>query len=593
MSTLAKPHANLKDLKQTTNRWWDGLLCASLVMLAVFCTNPIAEMGFHDDFSYIKTAYVYAQTGHIAYNGWSAPILGWQIPWGALFIKIFGYSFTAVRWSTLPVAAATVWIFFDLLVRFGINRRNAYFGALSLGLSPLFLPLATTFMTDINCEFVLLLCLYLCLRAVQATTIFASVAWMVAAAATNAVGGTVRQIAWLGVLIIVPSTAWLLRRRSWVLLAGIVSWCAGLAFIFVCLRWFKSQPYSVSEPLIPHAPLHAWITRFTRTAMDCVLCLSLLVFPVLAAWLRRFNTFTRRVRILILLFAGLFETPIATQFLKNNTFPWLFDYIANLGLASSFTFTLGTRSGVLSKPVVLQILGFSVVTVALTFLINLFRSVPRTEVPGKSRPALLVQRNPGLSWRTELWLFLPFTVAYSVLICSRSIDERCYDRYLLGLLPLALVCLLKLYDQSFAKPLPLASYLLLVLFALFSIAGTHDLYAMNRARLEAASTLQNAGVPDTRFQMGLDYDGWTQLKYSPAISQTATSYLMTADHPWTVPNLDSHCVLWTWNMTSAIDPDYFVVLSPMPCLAPSHFPPVSYNSWIPPFHRSIYIQQRP
>jgi hypothetical protein len=593
LSTLAEPHPNLTAFRQTTAQWWDGLLCGCLIVLAIVCTHPVAEMGFFDDFSYIKTADVYARTGHIVYNGWAAPILGWQIPWGAFFIKIFGFSFTVVRSSTLPIAVAAIWIFFDILVRFGINRRNAYFGALSLGLSPLFLPLATSFMTEINCEFVLLLCFYLCLRAVQATTNLASVAWLVVAAATNAVGGTVRQIAWLGVLIIVPSTAWLLRRRRGVFLAGIVSWCAGLAFIFVCLRWFKSQPYSVTEPLIPHAPLHFGIIRFVRTAIDCVLCLSLLVFPLLALWLRKFSTFTLRVRIFILLFACLFETRMVTQFLRNGTAPWLIDNINNLGLTSGFTFTLGHRSGLLSQPVSLFIIGFSVVAVALTFLIDLFRGSSNTETPAKSRLAILAQPNPRLSWHTEFWLFLPFAAVYSVLIISRSINERCYDRYLLGLLPLALLCLLELYDRSFAKPLPWASYLLLALFAVFSIAGTHDLYAMNRARLQAASILQNAGVPDTRFQLGLDYDGWTQLKYSPTISETAASYLMTADHPFTVPNLAPRCVLWTWTMTSAIDPDYFVVLSPMSCLAPSHFPPVPYHSWIPPFHRAVYIQQRP
>jgi len=43
-----------------------------------------------------------------------------------------------------------VWLFFALLVRFGISRRNAAFGALMLGLSPLFVPLAASYMTDVS-----------------------------------------------------------------------------------------------------------------------------------------------------------------------------------------------------------------------------------------------------------------------------------------------------------------------------------------------------------------------------------------------------------------------------------------------------------
>jgi hypothetical protein len=592
LSTLTESQTSLLELEKTRARWWDGLLCGCIILLAIFSTHPVAEMGFCDDFSYIKTAFIYAQTGHIVYNGWSAPILGWQIPWGALFIKLFGYSFTAVRWSMLPIAFATIWLFFEILIRLGINRRNAYFGALAFGLSPLFIPLASSFMTDISCEFVLILCLYLCLRAVTAKTNAAATMWLIAAAITNAVGGTVRQTAWLGVLVMVPSTIWLLRRRR-IVLAGILAWCVSLAIVFTCMRWFKSQPYSVVEPLIPRAPLHAWATRFVRTCLEATLCLSLLLFPLLVLWLRRFKTFSVPVRILILLVAALFQTHFLNNLLKTNQLPWLFDFIGDLGLTPNFTFMLGDRPQVLSAPI-LHILAFIVIIVAMTFLIDLFRTLPSNDKSHiKSRVSSLVLPDPRISWHSKFWLFAPFATAYCLLVFSRSIDERCYDRYLLGLIPIVLVCLLKLYDQSFSQPLPIVSYLLLGIVALFCIAGTHDWYAMNRARIQAASILKNAGIPDTRFQLGLDYDGWTQLKYSPSISETSASNLLDSDHPLTIENIDHECILWSWKMTSAIHPEYFVVLKPMPCLAPSHFAPVTYRSWIPPFQRFLYIQQRP
>ena len=589
---LTAPQTSLQKLGETRPRWWDGLLCGCLVLLAILSTHPIAEMGFSDDFSFIKTAFMYAETGHIVYNGWSAPMLGWQIPWGALFIKMFGYSFTAVRWSTLPIAVATVWLFFDMLVRLGINRRNAYFGALTFGLSPLFIPLATSFMTDVYAEFVLILCLYLCLRAVTAKTDTAAAGWLITAAITNAAGGTVRQIAWLGVLIMVPSTAWLLRHRRGIIPAGILGWCVSLAFIVTCLHWFKSQPYSVIETLIPRAtPLHTWVIRLVRTPFEAMLCLSLLLFPLLVLWLRRFKTFPLSVRISILIGAVCFQTDFLNHLLKTERFPWLVDLIGDLGLVHKFSFTLGERPGVLSEPILRTILAFAVITVAMTFVISLFRT---SALSNKSQIKFraLVLPDPGISWHSEFWLFVPFAVVYCSVVFSRSIEHICFDRYLLGLIPIAIVYLLKLYDQSFSAPLPIASYLLLGTIALFSIAGTHDWYAMNRARIETASILTKAGIPDTRFQLGLDYDGWTQLKYSPATSETAASVLLDID-PVSVANISPPCVIWSWGVTAAIDPEYFVVLNPMPCLAPSRFAPVTYRSWIPPFHRSLYIQKRP
>lgn len=131
-------------------RWWEGQACGAVVVACILCSLPYAEMGFIDDWSYVKTAFEYARTGHFVYNGWATAMLGWQVPWGALFAKMFGYTFSAVRASMLPVALASVWLFFALLVRFGISRRNAAFGALMLGLSPLFVPLAASYMTDVS-----------------------------------------------------------------------------------------------------------------------------------------------------------------------------------------------------------------------------------------------------------------------------------------------------------------------------------------------------------------------------------------------------------------------------------------------------------
>jgi hypothetical protein len=132
---------------------------------AVLASWPFAEMGFVDDWSYVKTAFVFARTGHLVYNGWATAMLGWVIPWAALFIKLFGFSFTVVRLSTLPLSMASVYLLHASLVRFGITPRNAIVGALTLGLFPLFLPLASSYTTDVPGLLCILLCPYLCQRA--------------------------------------------------------------------------------------------------------------------------------------------------------------------------------------------------------------------------------------------------------------------------------------------------------------------------------------------------------------------------------------------------------------------------------------------
>ena len=96
---------------------------------------PFAEMGMGDDFSYIRSAQVLAATGHVMFNGWGAPMIGFQLLPAALFIKLFGFSFTIVRLTVLLAAMATAFLFQRSMVRAGINEWNATAGTLTLVLS--------------------------------------------------------------------------------------------------------------------------------------------------------------------------------------------------------------------------------------------------------------------------------------------------------------------------------------------------------------------------------------------------------------------------------------------------------------------------
>lgn len=226
-------------MTEKAHRAWGGVICALTFLACLGVAWPVAKMAFDDDWSYIKTAEVFARTGHIVYNGWSVEPLGWMAAWGAVFIQLFGFSFMVVKLSSLPLAVATLLLFYAVLIRFEITPGNAVIGTLTLGLSPVFMPLSASFMTDIPGLFVIVLCLYCCQRAVRAGGDGAAMAWLALAAATNVVGGTARQVAWLGVLVMVPCTGWLLRERRKVLAtaSGAVAggdWRGGVLHALVC-----------------------------------------------------------------------------------------------------------------------------------------------------------------------------------------------------------------------------------------------------------------------------------------------------------------------------------------------------------------------
>jgi len=569
-------------------RWWEGLLCGVAVVVAVCAARPYAEMGFIDDWSYVKTAFEYARTGHFVYNGWATAMLGWQIPWGALFLKLFGYSFTAARLSMLPVDLLSVWLFYSILMRFGIERRNAVFGTLTLGLSPLFVPLGASYMTDVPGLFVILLCLYLCLRALDAEDDRAALLWLVLGAASNVAGGTVRQIAWLGALVMVPSAAWLMRRRRHALLAGAVLWLASAAAIFACLQWWSRQPYSVPEKIV-QGPVSAFmVAHLGAELLKALLCTCLLAFPVLVAWLPRYRMLPRRTRIalamlLVALSVGAYALHLRGT-LEHRVAPWIGHVIGTEGLFSSTGEMLGTRP-VTANLFWRTVLSLVVIASAAVCFLDSWSNQRQEPTPAAAKHGRV---------RIAAYLLVPFSVSYCCLLISRGLYSFVYDRYLLGILPGALVLVLLLYQHRVRKLLPRWTFAILACLSLYVVAATHDWFALNRARVQAVAILQAAGIPKTQIQGGFDFDGWTQLENAPSVNWAAIRNPPNAYHAYPPETgLAPPCRLDFAPYTPSIRPDYFLTFQLMPCLAPSQFGPIAYRTWNPPHTRFVYIQRRP
>ena len=193
-------------MRTALRNYLPAVVCAIIPILCYFLIRPYAEINNSDDWAYIWDARKVALTGHISYSGWESPMLGWQLFYGAFFIKLFGFSFTAIRLTTLIEAVVVAFLLQRSFVRAGLNSRNAVLAAMIFILSPLYLKLTYTYHTDVAGVLCIVVCLYMCLRACQAKSEHSAIVWISLAALVNAVGGTARQISWLGVLVMVPCT---------------------------------------------------------------------------------------------------------------------------------------------------------------------------------------------------------------------------------------------------------------------------------------------------------------------------------------------------------------------------------------------------
>jgi len=557
-----------------------ALFCSLAVLLCELVIHPFTDMGICDDGPYALMAQHLATTGHIAYNGWANPMLGWQLYIGAYFIKLFGFSFTVVRSSTLFVSLVITFLLQRTFVRAGIIERNATLSTLALVASPLYLLLSVTYMTDIFGLFAMLVCLYGCLRALHSATSNATILWLCFAVATNALFGTARQIAWLGILIMVPSTLWLLRTERRIVIAGSAATLAGTLFIFACLQWLKHQPYSIPEHIVPEAlPVGSTLLTLWHVLFE----IPLMLLPILGLFLLRIGKSRPRV-ILILcalilgyLFVGMYPSHLRGEFLME---PTAHDWITPW---ATFGFSQLHGNPSLFLPQWMQIL----LTIAslgstLCLIVSFGQSGQMATAQLSSAP---------VSWKQLGVLLAPFTLAYILLLIPRSTTSFLSDRYILVLLVVAMLCVTRYYQDRVQIHLPLTTTIILTaLLALYGVVFTHNLFGFYRARVALAEELRAAGVPATSLDGGWEYNLDVELLHATHINDPHIVVPSDAYVP-PPPSSTGICSLSEfWHeYTPHIHAIYSISYDSKECYGAAPFDPVHYSRWMSSTPGMLYL----
>jgi hypothetical protein len=132
--------------------------------------------------------------------------------------------------------------------------------------------------------------------------------------------------------------------------------------------------------------------------------------------------------------------------------PWLGHVLGTLSIFSSTGEMLGSRPVTLTLPMRVG-LSLLVMAAALTLVEQLLANPWRRKGP------------VAVSLHEALWLLGPFTISYVPFLLPRALYSFIYDRYLLGLMPLAIIILLLLHQRWVAERLPAVTIAALNLFA--------------------------------------------------------------------------------------------------------------------------------
>ena len=126
---LQSPAQNQPGNQQAAGLWtWEALALLGLWLAIAALVDPRGDFPLGDDWSYARPVQSLVEQGRLRFTEWTSMTLLAQVYWGALFCLPAGFSFTALRISTLVLGYLGIWATWALLREFRWSRRAALLG---------------------------------------------------------------------------------------------------------------------------------------------------------------------------------------------------------------------------------------------------------------------------------------------------------------------------------------------------------------------------------------------------------------------------------------------------------------------------------
>lgn len=521
-----------------------GLIWICTILLA----NPIGDFPLNDDWAYAYSVQHLLQHGELRFSDWTATNLLGQVVWGALFCLPFGFSFTALRFSTVVLGFVGILGTYGILRELNTSRQIAAIGALTLAFCPIYFALSLTFMNDVPFVAFAIASLYFFMRglrlesapAIAASFILAGLAILTRqtglalpiafACALLTKKGIQPSSLWLSFLIVAIGIGLQFAYQAWLSHAGLLpanfnrQISTILANSRMHLRPMLRDAVSISFFFVMYlgfftAPVLPFVSssfgakgKFSRTTSAMVTAAVLVLFGAILIWIGKLMPFWRNI-------------------------------LDEAGVGTAGAGSVSKRPG---APVAFWVAGTAM---AFAGSVALVRN-------GLSALAILYNDLRSHSARCHSWqllLLLSLAIVCFVPLPLAGFDQfGAYDRYILIFITLAIGICASVPRKETATFLSIifrgAALVLLAIYALFSVAATHDYLAWNRVRWNALQELtREAKVPFDRIQGGFEFYGWYRFDKNSVMEwwrEKHYDYIVSFDHQEGYQVIKQYAVPW-------------------------------------------------
>ena len=554
-------------------------VCLAAVAVSFLLAWPVADLTFGDDVAYSHMALRLSQTGRLTFNGWEAAMNLEQVFWGALVIKVFGFSPLYLRLSTVPLALGAIALCYALSRRAGLTEYGAALVTLTVGLSPVFLPFALSYLTDVPGLFFFLASLYALIRASDSCAGGKWHWWLIAGTVAGLIGGTCRQVVWFVPLLVLLYWVWVGRKNVRFAAVCLMLWVLTVVGVAAATLWFNRQSYVVPLPSLLSELRMAISHPLAEVGLivRMLLTLLLLCLPAALPCVVRSASDTWNGSLVRKLIVGALLLTVAGLVLIHPSLasiPWISNTLNWQGLFGDDP--LHGRPIVLTTPI-RRVVALAVY-VAACILAGEIVAVPKT-----ARRLWRVLVNPT---RKEFVMcsMLLLSVVYFGVMTVRAIEFPVFDRYFLPVMPcISLAFLLEFIrrpdDTRTQRRIMRYAWGVLLILAFYAIANTEDYWALARARVAATRKLEAGGIPRTAIDAGMEYNYWTQLQINGQLN-------------WHWVKNPPGAYRAGLGVTPEVVPTYRLEYAPVPNeTVPTDFGSVPYFSLFPPFQKRVFIDR--
>src|SRR5690606_11642813 len=155
----------MRVLQNFVKKHREMLIITLVYLLCIMYLLPLRDVGFDDDFAYIKTVENYARTNQLRLLDWPAVTMVLQAIWGQFFYNAFGYSIKSLHFASLSILYFGLVYFYYLLRELGIDAKKSLVATLALLAFPFTLQYSFSFMSDVYYISLSIITIYYYLRS--------------------------------------------------------------------------------------------------------------------------------------------------------------------------------------------------------------------------------------------------------------------------------------------------------------------------------------------------------------------------------------------------------------------------------------------